>query len=201
MAIDFAARVGKHVTLGESAQIGAFAVVGDDHGLTTYVDAGAVIGSFCLIEADVRLGLRVQVDAYCRICRGTVVGDDSRILYGAQVFEDVRIGSRCIIGGSLADRVIVEDNVTYFGETAHAYRLPGSLENWDSTEQPSAIIRSRSVVGQNALLVGGISVGPGAYISAGEIVRCDVPPNTVFWRGAILPLADFRGFVSVRSES
>jgi acetyltransferase-like isoleucine patch superfamily enzyme len=94
----------------------------------------------------------------------------------------------------------VEDNVTHFGETAHSYRIPGSMEEWDNSPQPSAIIRSRSVVGQNALIIGPVSIGPGAYVSAGEIVRCDVPEDSVFWRGSIKPISDFRGFIQVRSD-
>lgn len=200
MTISSRAQIGRAVDVAENVRIDAFSVIGSETGPITRIQSGVVIGSFCMIEAGVVLGLGVQIDPYCRVCSGTSVGDDSRILYGAQVFEDVRIGRRCIIGGNLADRVVVEDNVTYFGETAHSYRIAGSLEEWDNSPQPSAIIRSNSVVGQNALIIGPVSIGPGAYVSAGETVRCDVPKDSVFWRGSIKPISEFRGFIQVRGD-
>lgn len=188
--------------LGNGVVVGDFSIVRGTESAdgTTTIGDGCEIGNYALIEEGVRIGDRCQIDSYCRICTGTVIGSDTRILYGAAVFEDARIGNRCIIGSDVADRTLIEDAVTYFGEIAHDYRVAGDLDAWDAVSRPSPIIRKRSVIGQNALLVGGIEIGEGAYVAAGEIVRCNVPPGMMLAHRKLLKLADFKGLIRARSD-
>lgn len=179
-SIGFCSRVGHVATDGEAVRIGN----------------GVRIGAFCLIEAGVQLAAGVEVDHYCRIAYGARVGGNTRILYRAQVFDEVTIGGGCIIAGELVDRTVVDDNVTFQGNTAHSHA--DATGDWDETEEASPIIKSGSVVGVGALLIGGITVGPRAYIAAGERVTCDVPAETVLRNGALRPLAEFRGLIKVR---
>jgi acetyltransferase-like isoleucine patch superfamily enzyme len=154
------------------------------------------IGAFCVIEHGVHIAANVQVDHYCRLSSGVRVGEGTRILYGAQVFNDVEIGRDCIIAGGLVDRVLVEDQVTFQGNTAHSHKDPTG--DWDLTEEPSPTIKYGSVVGLGALIIGGVSIGPRSYVAAGETVTCDVPPESVLHRGVLRPLSEFRGVIKVR---
>jgi acetyltransferase-like isoleucine patch superfamily enzyme len=162
----------------------------------TYIGDGVRIGAYCLIEHGVHIEDNVEIDHYCRISRGVRIGENTRILYRAQIFEDVQIGRDCIIAGELVDRTIVGDTVTFQGNTAHNHKDPTG--DWDETEEPSPVIEKGSVIGIGALLIGGIKVGPCAYVSAGEIARCDVPADSVLRNGKLLPLSDFRGLIKVR---
>lgn len=194
------ALIGPAAVLGARVRIGPFSVVGWD-GAKTSIGTETQVGPHALIEGGTEIGARCQIDAYCRICAGTVIGDETQILYGASVFENVQIGRKCIIGGNVADRTIIEDFVTFFGEIAHDYRVAGDLQSWDhGPKRPSPIIRTRSVVGQNALLVGGIEIGPDAYVAAGEAVRCNVPPGYMFVRGSLSPLSRYRGLIQARTD-
>lgn len=157
---------------------------------------GVRIGAFCLIEAGAQLGADVEVDHYCRIGCGARVGARTRILYRAQVFDEVAIGHNCIIGGELVDRTVVGNNVTFQGNTAHTHA--DATRNWDETEEPSPVIKSGSVVGVDAVLIGGVTVGPRAYVAAGERVTCDVPEEMVLKGGELRPLSEFRGMIKVR---
>lgn len=181
-----------------SAHIGFTTVVG--HGPAAKDRAvlgdGIRIGAFCIIEHGVHIDANVEIDHYCRICSGVRIGSKTRILYRAQVFNEVRIGRDCIIAGELVDRTIIGDEVTFQGNTAHSHNDPTG--DWDETEELSPVIESGSVVGIGALLIGGIRVGPRAYVAAGEIVRCDVPEETVLQGGKLLPLSHFRGLIKVR---
>jgi len=159
---------------------------------------GVILGCHCVVERGAVLGNRVQLDHFCRVGAGSELGADTRLLYGAQVFEDASIGERCVIGGPVDDRTVIESDVTYMGSMAHSYRTPGTLEDWDTVEQPSPVIRRGAVIGQNALLIGPVEIGPGAYVAAGEIVRSNVPANTVLMRGERRPIEDFRGMVTAR---
>lgn len=192
--------IGPRVRLGPGVRVGPFAAIGLDGNLTS-VGEGTAIAAYALVEGGTSIGARCVVDAYCRVCADAKIDDDTQILYGAAVFESAVIGRKCIIGGNVADRTIIEDYVTFFGEIAHDYRVPGDLRQWDSGEpRPSPTIRTRSVVGQNALLIGGIQIGPSAYVAAGETVRCNVPQGTIFVRGSLHPLYRFRGLVQTRTD-
>jgi acetyltransferase-like isoleucine patch superfamily enzyme len=70
--------------------------------------------------------------------------------------------------------------------------------DWDQTEESSPVIRSGSVVGVDAILIGGITIGPRAYVAAGERVTCDVPEEMVLKGGQLRPLSYFRGMIKVR---
>ena len=181
-SVGFCSRVGDGATDDEPVRIGD----------------GVRIGSFCIVEAGAQLGAGVQVDHYCRIARGVRVGQATKLLYRAQVFDEVTIGYNCIISGELVDRTIVGNHVTFQGNTAHSHL--DATGDWDETEEPSPIIESGSVVGVGALVIGGITVGPRAYVSAGERVTCDVPEGMVLLAGKLKPLSDFRGMIKVREE-
>ena len=199
-SVALTAVVAANVELGEGVTIGPFAVVGSDDEDPVSIGDGASIEPFALVEPGVTIGARCLVDAYCRIASGSRIGDDTQVLYGAAVFERAVIGASCIIGGNVADRTVIEDFVTHFGEIAHDYRHPGDLKDWDEVESPSPVIRSRAVVGQNAILVGPITIGAGSYISAGEVVHVDVGPGLLYQRGKTASLRRLNGLVRARTD-
>ncbi len=188
------------VAFGGTAYVGFSSCIGYgplvDEG--TYIGDGVRIGAFCVIEHGVHIEADVEIDHYCRIASGARIGAKTRILYRAQVFNDVKIGQGCIIAGELVDRTIVGDEVTFQGNTAHSHRDPTG--DWDEVEEPSPVIERGSVVGIGALLIGGITIGPRAYVAAGEIVKCNVPEETVLQGGKLRPLSDFRGVIKVRGS-
>jgi len=197
---DHGAWIHPEVVFGGTAHIGFSSCVGygplADKG--TFIGDGVRIGAFCVIEHGVHIEAEVEIDHYCRIACGARIGPKTRILYRAQVFNDVNIGRNCIIAGELVDRTIVRDEVTFQGNTAHSHRDP--TRDWDETEEPSPVIERGSIVGIGALLIGGIRVGPRAYVAAGEIVTCDVPEETVLKGGKLKPLSYFRGVIKVRGS-
>ena len=194
------ALVALNASLGQGVEIGPFAIVGWDGEEPVKIGTGTKIAPFALIEPGVTIGERCEVDAYCRISFGSTIGHDTKLLYGAAVFESVRIGQACIVGGNVADRTVIEDFVTYFGEVAHDYRHPGDLADWDGKPTKSPTIRTRSIVAQNAVIVGGREIGPSSYVAAGEVVNVDVPPETLFQRGKMVEIAKTRGLVRTRRD-
>lgn len=179
-SIGFCSRIGHGATPGEPVRIGD----------------RVRIGAFCIVEAGAQLEADVEVDHYCRIACGVRVGARTRILYRAQVFDQVTIGQNCIIAGELVDRTVVGNNVTFQGNTAHLHADPTG--DWDETEEPSPVIESGSVVGVGAILIGAVRVGPRAYVAAGERVTCDVPEGMVLRGGKLTPLSNLRGMIKVR---
>lgn len=190
----------KAVLFAGRAHVGFNTCVGngeiDEQG--THIGDGVRIGAFCIIDHGAQIGPGVEIDHYCRIGRGVRIGAGTRILYGAQVFDDVLIGEKCIVAGDLVDRTVIEDEVTFQGNTAHRHCDPNA--DWDTTEEPSPVVKRGSVVGIGALLIGGISIGPRAYVAAGEMVRTNIDPEMVLFNGEVNPLSHFKGRIKVRGS-
>ena len=154
------------------------------------------IGTFCVIEDNVRIGNNALIDHHCVIYTGSRIGNDVKILYGARIYPDASIGHNCIIGGHTPDRIVIGNNVTFMGTVAHSYR--NAAIEWDDAEEPSPVIKDGSIIGLNSLIVGGITIGYNCYIAAGEILRHDLPDNSVFLNGEMHPISKFRGFIKTR---
>jgi len=171
---------------------------GPESNIPTRIGKDVRIGAFCIIEHGVYIEDNVEIDHYCQVASGAHIGSNTRILYRAAIFNNVTVGRDCIIAGELVDRTVVGDEVTFQGETAHTHNDPTG--DWDQTEEPSPIIESGCVIGVGALVIGGIRIGPRAYVAAGEVVTCDVPEGTVVKKGEIHPISYFRGLIKVRGS-
>jgi serine acetyltransferase len=185
-------RIGKNVKIGHCSCIG----YGDEEDGEIIIGDNVCIGAFCVIHFGAVLEAHVDLDHYCKVGAGAAIGKKSKILYAKHVSEYAKIGANCIIGGHVADRTIIEDNVTYLGEIAHSHR--DATQDWDTTEEESPIIYRGSVVGVNALIIGGVKIGPRAYVGAGEIVRFDVPEGMLLNKGIMEPLSKYRGIFKTR---
>lgn len=154
------------------------------------------IGNFCNIETDIIMGNDIVIDDYCAIYSNANLGNNIKLLYGKKIFGKSIIGNNCIIGGDIPERCILADNVTFMGEIAHSHYTPSN--DWDTTDEPSPTIGEGSIIGVNALLIGGITIGKNCYISAGEILRHDLPDNTVYIKGKIKNISEFKGLITTR---
>lgn len=142
-----------------------------------------VIGERCLVFNHVVLYEGVQLGDECvvedrvRVGYDSRVGAGSRLVYGAYVCDRVTIGARARIAGFLCDGVVVGDRSTVMGELVHEYSRP-HLDWWEVDEVAPAV-EADSVVGFGARVVGGVRIGPFAYVAAGAVVTKDVPPHHV----------------------
>ena len=107
-----------------------------------------------------------------------------------------RLATTASSQGELVDRTVVEDWVTFQGATAHCYT--DATGDWEETEEPSPVIKRGSVVGVGALLIGGIVIGPRAFVAGGERVTCDVPEGMVLQGGELTRITEWRGRIKVR---
>ena len=144
--------------------------------------APTTIGSRCRIGSQVvlyegtQLGDSVSIDDCCRIGFDCIIGDNTRVAYAAFVCDRVRIGRNCVIAGFVCDRAVIGDNVKAMGTVLHELTHP--QVPWGMVE-PAPRIEDRAVVGFDAKIVGGITVGHNSYVAAGAIVTKDVPPKSV----------------------
>jgi acetyltransferase-like isoleucine patch superfamily enzyme len=187
-------KIGINVEIAHCSIVG----IGDpDEGVITIGD-NVKIGAFCALYYGVTLEKSVIINNYCQISSDSLIGEKTQILIGKEIGESVKIGKNCIIGGNVADRTIIEDNVTYMGEIAHSHRDPTG--KWDETIEESPIILEGSIIGVNALIIGPRKIGPCAYVGAGEIVKTDIPPNNAFINNQLVSIESFKKFIKTRCK-
>jgi serine acetyltransferase len=187
-------KIGKNVTIGHNSCIG----FGDPEDGEIIIEDNVSIGAFCVIHFGATIRESVSIDHGCLIGSEVEIGKNTKILSGKEITYKVKVGENCIIGGNVADRTIIEDDVTYLGEIAHSHR--DASRDWDTTEEPSPIIFKGSVVGVNALIIGPRKIGPCAYVGAGEIVRTDIGEGISLMKGEMKPLSSYRGMFKSRCK-
>lgn len=182
----------------DDLKIGEFSVIGDknEHPRDLYIGKNPTIGKFCFIEGGVSIGDDFVLDDYCAVYSGARIGNNVKLLYGKKIYGNAIVGNDCIIGGNVPERCVLGDRVTFMGEVAHSHYNP--TLDWDTTDEPSPTIGEGSIIGVNAIIVGGISIGKNCYVSAGEIIRTDLEDNMVFIKGNVVPISQFRGLIKTR---
>lgn len=187
-------KIGNNVTIGHYSCIG----FGDPEDGEIIIEDNVTIGALCVIHFGAVIKESANIDHKCVIGIEVEIGRYTQVLSGKEVTYKAKVGDNCIIGGNVADRTIIEDDVTYLGEIAHTHR--DASRDWDTTEEPSPIIYKGSVVGVNALIIGARKIGPCAYVGAGEIVRTDVGEGMALIEGKLQAVKSLRGFIKSRCK-
>ncbi len=184
--------------LGNGVEVGYFSCIGygDIENGKIIIGNNVKIGAYCIVHFGATIGDNVVIDDYSKIGAGVVIESGTRVLYGKHVYDEAKIGKNCIIGGHVADRTIIGNNVTYMGEIAHSHWNPNG--DWDETVEPSPVIKDGTVIGVNALIIGGVEIGPCAYVGAGEIIRTNIGANMAYIKGTVRELAYYRGLFKAR---
>lgn len=183
----------ENITFGENVKLGRFCILGDAALPTTNVGDNVTIGDYCKIAGNVIIGNGCAIEDNCLIYKGSILGENVRLVNGSKVFGRCEIGNNSIINGSISQRVIIEENVRFFGRIAHSHRNHNL--DWKTTAEPSPVFKKGCFVGINALIIGPIVIGENAYVGAGEIVRQNVPDNYAFIKGRLIEKSKLRGFI------
>ena len=157
-------------------------------GNSVSIGAGAIIGLGVVLED------AVVIDHQCIVEPNTTIGRNSLLIYRAIIGGEAVIGNDCVIGGFIAERSIVGARCRVFGQLVH--RQADTTLSWDEHDlpEPSAQIGDDSFIGFGAIIVGGVTIGPKAYVCAGAIVTKSVPPGHIaLGVNQIVPSNEWRG--------
>ena len=145
----------------------------------TVVGAGAYVGHYVTVGSGSEIGEDSVIDDFSVIECDVSIGRQSLVIYRAQICNEARVGSGCVVGGFLGERVTVGSGSRVFGQVVHSHRDP--TLPWDAphAEEPAAVIGDGSFVGFGAVVAGAVRIGSGAYICAGAVVTKDVPPGFI----------------------
>ena len=158
--------------IGPRTYIGYYSLMGSG----TVIEEGVVLDDFSVIESLVNIG------------RNTLV------IYHGQICNEARIGHDCVIGGFVAERVVVGNRSRIFGKIVHSHHNPSLAWDAPEAEEGSATIEDGVFIGFDAIVIGQINVGAGAYICAGAIVNRNVPSRHIAHGvNKIVPHSEWRG--------
>ena len=198
-------KIGLNIMIDQSveffgdAEIGHCSAIGYDDGTMsdsgiTKIGKNVKIGAFTIVEKNCIIGDCVEIGNYCTIYEDAIIGDRVKILTGSRIYWGAKIGSESIINAIISANVIIEDSVRFFGRIAHSHR--NHTLDWETTEELSPLFKKNCFIGLGALIIGNITIGERAYVAAGEVLRFDLPPDTVFYKGKIHDKQNFRGLIT-----
>ena len=133
-----------------------------------------------LIYGDVQLGdyfqsghnavIRAKVRAgdYCTVCNQSTLEGIIRMGRGVRLMSNVYVPSRTWFG----DHVFVGPGATFLNS-----RYPGRLP--DVPTPRGATVEDEVIIGGNATVLPGVTIGRRSFIAAGAVVVCDIPPNSL----------------------
>ena len=195
--------IGKGVSLGLSAAVGAYVVVEDDAVIGdrtilypgSFIGYSSSIGCDCLIYPNVSIREKVNIGNRVIVHSGTVIGSDGFgfIQVGGihqkipqagtvEIQDDVEIGANVTIDRARFNKTVIGkgtkiDNLV---QIAHNVIIgENSLIIAQVGISGSTVIGNNVTLAGQAGLVGHISVGQGAIVAAQAGVTKSVPPNTV----------------------
>ena len=160
----------------------------------TVIGANSYVGYFAIVGAGSTLSEDVIIDDNCVIESDVMIGKKALVIYRSQICNEAQVGSRCVIGGFIAERVVVGDEARVFGKIIHTHGDPSAPWDAPESEEPSAVLEAGCFVGFNALVVGGVRIGRRAYVCAGAIVTSDVPAGHIaFGVNEVIPASKWTG--------
>jgi len=135
------------------------------------------VGSFNTIMRDVEVGNNVDIQNYVLLKPGTRIGND------CYIDSYVLSSGACTIGNNvilryrtvIARNVIIEDN-NFFTAGVKTIFLDHTAQ---ATKKP-LLIKEGSFFGDNAIIMGGITIAENCIIGACSFVNKDTEPNGVY---------------------
>ena len=118
------------------------------------------IWQFCVVLSDAKIGKNCNICSHCFIENDVVIGDNVTIKCGVQIWDGMRI----------EDNVFIGSNATFTND-----RHPKSRSK-DWFLEP-VVIKKGAMIGANATILPGITIGENAIIGAGAIITKDVGDN------------------------
>jgi UDP-2-acetamido-3-amino-2,3-dideoxy-glucuronate N-acetyltransferase len=132
---------------------------------SSYVDAGAVIGSgtkiwhFCHVMAGAQIGRDCNIGQNVFIASGVQIGNRVKIQNNVSVYTGVTLEDEVFLGPAMVFTNVINPR-------SHVSR---------KDEYQQTLVQRGATIGANATILCGITLGEYAFVGAGAVVTHDVP--------------------------
>lgn len=137
--------------------------------------AESMLGCDFVFESDqgnVRIGERTFINGGTRLISRESI----------EIGSDVTIAWDCTIYDHNSHSLDWRDRADDIRQQNSDYRSGGNMirnKNWATVKSRPIVIGDKSWIGFGCVILGGVTIGEGAVVGAGSVVREDVPPWTV----------------------
>lgn len=173
------------------------------HGTDCEIDINVII------EGNVTLGNNVKIGANVML-RNVSIGDNTVVVENC-IFDDATVGADCTIGpfsrlrpgadltggAHIGNFVEIKKSVVGLGSKVNHLTYIGDSQigagvnigagtitcNYDGANKHTTVIGDNAFIGSNSALVAPVTVGKGATIGAGSVIRKDTPDNKLTLSG------------------
>lgn len=144
------------------------------------VMAGAVVSAYCHVDDGTVIEPTAWLGSRCRVGHDTRIRRGAQLYYSCQVYDRVDIGAHAAVGGFVCNDARVGAGAQVFGSLVHRLvdaPVTGTDPRPEESE-PAPVVADAAVIGMGAIVVGGVTVGQGAYVAAGAVLTTDAAPHT-----------------------
>ena len=173
------------------------------HGTDCEIDINVII------EGNVTLGNNVKIGANV-LLRNVSIGDNTVVVENC-IFDDATVGADCTIGpfsrlrpgadltggAHIGNFVEIKKSVVGLGSKVNHLTYIGDSQigagvnigagtitcNYDGANKHTTVIGDNAFIGSNSALVAPVTIGKGATIGAGSVIRKDTPDNKLTLSG------------------
>jgi bifunctional UDP-N-acetylglucosamine pyrophosphorylase/glucosamine-1-phosphate N-acetyltransferase len=173
------------------------------HGTDCEIDINVII------EGKVTLGNNVKIGANV-VLRNVSIGDNTVVVENC-IFDDATVGTDCTIGpfsrlrpgadltggAHIGNFVEIKKSVVGLGSKVNHLTYIGDSQigagvnigagtitcNYDGANKHTTVIGDNAFIGSNSALVAPVTIGKGATIGAGSVIRKDTPDNKLTLSG------------------
>jgi acetyltransferase-like isoleucine patch superfamily enzyme len=119
---------------------------------------------------------------------GCIIGSETKIGAFVEIQKNAVVGSRCKVsshsficeGVTIEDEVFIGHGVMFVNDIyPRATGEDGELQTEADWQVSATLIKRRASIGNNATIMGGLTVGENSLVGAGAVVTRDVPDHAI----------------------
>lgn len=145
---------------------------------SSIIDPGAIIGQGTKIWHFCHISSRAQIGRNCVLGQNVYIGPEVKIGDGCKIQNNV----------SVYEGVTLEDNV-FCGPSCVFTNVKRPVANVKADGYEKTLVKSGAVIGANATIVCGVTLGEGCLIGAGAVVTHDVKDGETVYGNPARPVS------------